>query len=205
MEKTDLKKELKNLYSPSSKEFQVVKVPKMNFLMIDGSGDPNTSKEYAEALEALYSASYAIKFMMKKQKNVDYVVMPLESLWWVDVINAFSSKDKKSWKWTAMIMQPDFIDSKTVEEALKITESKKGLPNISKLRFESFEEGLSVQILYIGPYADEGPVIKEMHKFAYDIGFKLRGRHHEIYLSDPRKTSPQKLKTIIRQPVSENK
>lgn len=203
MEKIDLKKDLKNLYNPSSKEFQIIKVPKMNFLMIDGSGDPNTSKEYASAIEALYAVSYTIKFMVKKQKVIDYVVMPLEGLWWADNMNTFSIKNKQSWKWTSLIMQPDFVDRKTVDEAIKIASAKKDLPSIAGLRFESFEEGLSVQIMYFGPYSEEEPTIGEMHKFILDTGFKLRGKHHEIYLSDPRKTAPEKIKTVIRQPISE--
>ena len=203
MEKIDLKKDLKNLYNPSSKEFQIIKVPKMNFLMIDGSGDPNTSKEYASAIEALYAVSYTIKFMVKKQKVIDYVVMPLEGLWWAENMSAFLMKNKQSWKWTSLIMQPDFVDRKTVDEAIKIAGAKKDLPGMAGLRFESFEEGLSVQIMYFGPYSEEEPTIGEMHKFILDTGFKLRGKHHEIYLSDPRKTAPEKIKTVIRQPISE--
>ncbi len=203
MEKIDLKKDLKNLYNPSSKEFQIIKVPKMNFLMIDGSGDPNTSKEYASAIEALYAVSYTIKFMVKKQKVIDYVVMPLEGLWWAENMSAFLMKNKQSWKWTSLIMQPDFVDRKTVDEAIKIASAKKDLPGMAGLRFESFEEGLSVQIMYFGPYSEEEPTIEEMHKFILDTGFKLRGKHHEIYLSDPRKTAPEKIKTVIRQPISE--
>jgi hypothetical protein len=201
MKKVDLKKDFKNLYNPSSKEIESVKIPKMNFLMIDGMGDPNTSKEYMDSIETLYSVSYSIKFIVKKGKAIDYVVMPLEGLWWMDDMNKFSIENKDKWKWTSMIMQPDFINKEFFEEAIKQVKIKKKLIMLPRVRFESFNEGLSVQIMYIGPYSAEAPAIERLHKFIKDKGYNLRGKHHEIYLSDPRKTAPEKIRTVIRQPV----
>jgi hypothetical protein len=201
VKKVDLKKELKELYVPSSKEVSIVKVPKMNFLMIDGIGDPNTSKAYSDSIETLYSVSYSIKFILKKEKEIDYVVMPLEGLWWAEDMGQFSTKNKDKWKWTSMIMQPDFVDKKVFEMAFEQVKIKKNLLMLSKIRFQSFSEGLSVQIMYIGPYSAETPTIEKLHKFVKESGHNLRGKHHEIYLSDPRKTAPERIKTIIRQPI----
>ena len=201
MKKVDLKKEFKELYVPSSKEVSIVKVPKMNFLMIDGIGDPNTSKAYSDSIETLYSVSYSIKFILKKEKEIDYVVMPLEGLWWAEDMGQFSTKNKDKWKWTSMIMQPDFVDKKVFEMAFEQVKIKKNLLMLSKIRFQSFNEGLSVQIMYIGPYSAETPTIEKLHKFVKESGHNLRGKHHEIYLSDPRKTTPERIKTIIRQPI----
>jgi hypothetical protein len=199
--KIDLRKELKHLYNPSSKQIAVVDVPDMNFLMIDGQGDPNTSVAYRNAVEALFAVSYTLKFMVKKgEQAVDYAVMPLEGLWWVDDMTQFSMHDKDAWKWTSMIMQPEFITVDLFQEALKQVKKKKDLPALSGMRFESFHEGQAAQILYFGPYSDEGPTIEGIHRFIAEQGRRLRGRHHEIYLSDPRRTAPAKLKTVIRQP-----
>jgi len=202
-EKIDLKKVLKHLYKPSAKLPKIVEIPSMNFLMIDGAGNPNTSKDYQAAVEALYGVSYSLKFTSKKELGRDYVVMPLEGLWWGTPMgkHEFTEEDKDKFKWTMMVMQPDFINKELVEKAIEQVESKKGLKNLDKLRFEAYEEGLSVQIMYFGPYNDEGPTIANMHQFAFDQGYKLRGKHHEIYLSDPRRTAPEKLKTILRHPI----
>ena len=202
MSKIDFRKELKHLYRPSAKEFVVVDVPPMQFLMIDGHGDPNTAQEYQEAVEALYAVSYKLKFMSKKELGKDYVVPPLEGLWWAEDMETFSAKrDKSAWDWTMMIMQPEWITQEMVEEAVKQVE-KKGLPALSKLRLETYHEGLSVQILHIGSYDEEGPTIARMHKeFIPENGYEEAGKHHEIYLSDPRKVALEKLKTVLRQPV----
>ena len=200
MEKIDFKKELKHLYRPKLKKIDIVDVPAMNFLMIDGKGDPNTAKEYTDAIEALYSLSYTLKFMVKKRDNVDYGVLPLEGLWWADDMTHFGSGNKDEWKWTAMIMQPEYIIKERVDRAIEEVKKKKDLVALPKLRFSSFNEGLSAQTMYVGPYADEGPTIKEIHKFIKEKGYELRGKHHEIYLGDPRRSKPEKLKTIIRQP-----
>ena len=144
MKKIDLKKELKHLYNPSTKEISIVDVPRMNFLMMDGKGDPNTSQEYKEAIEALYAVSYALKFMIKKGGTaIDYVVMPLEGLWWTDDMAQFSTENKGIWKWTAMIMQPEYVTKDLVTKAFEQVEKKKNPPALSKMRFESFHEGLS--------------------------------------------------------------
>ena len=200
MAKTDLKKEKKELYYPSTREVSVVDVPEMKFLMIDGKGDPNTSPEYQNAMETIFPVSYKTKFISKKEKSQDYVVMPLEGLWWADNMEKFIIDDKSSWKWTVMIRQPDFITQTMVNQAIKELE-KKDLPSISKMRFESFKEGLAVQIMHIGPYGEaEAPAVNKLHQFIADKGYHLRGKHHEIYISDMRRTKPEKLKTVIRQP-----
>jgi len=202
MTKVDFKKELRQLYKPSPKEVVVVDVPEMNFLMIDGVGDPNTAQEYKDAIEALYSVSYALKFMVKKGESaIDYAVMPLEGLWWVDDMTQFSMENKDIWKWTAMIMQPEYVTEGLVNEALRQVEKKKNPPALSKIGFESFHEGLSAQIMHIGPYSAEGPTIERLHDFIKENGHELRGKHHEIYLSDPRRSAPEKMRTVIRQPM----
>jgi len=204
MIKTDLKKELKKLYNPSAKEVSLVEVPPMSYLMIDGMGDPNTSQEYMESVEALYAMSYALKFLVKKSPDpIDHVVMPLEGLWWMDNIAESGLKNKDTWKWTSMIMQPSFVTGTMVELAIEQVQKKKGLPALPKMRFETYDEGLSAQIMHIGPYAAEAPTIRKLHHFIEDKGYSRKGKHHEIYLSDPRKAAPEKLKTIIRQPVAE--
>lgn len=201
MVKTDYKKELKQLYNSSSKQVTIVDVPKMNFLMIDGEGDPNNSQAFHEAIEALFTASYTLKFMIKKDKGgIDYGVMPLEGLWWADDMSRFN-ENKDKWKWTIMIMQPEHVTAILVDEAISQAEKKKGLPALSKIRFEAFYEGKSAQIMHIGPFSEEGPTIENIHNFIEEKGFKLSGKHHEIYLSDVRKAAPEKWKTIIRQSI----
>ena len=202
MAKVDFKKQLKHLYQPSAKEFSVVDVPEMGFLMVDGQGDPNTSQEYQEAIEALYTVAYQLKFKIKKQDpELDFVVPPLEGLWWAENMEAFTKGEKDAWQWTAMIYQPDYVTRELFEEAVQQVKEKKDPAALSLLRLERYHEGLAVQILYFGPYADEGPTIEKLHAFAREQGYKLRGKHHEVYLSDPRRTAPEKLKTVIRQPV----
>ncbi len=202
MPKIDLKKELKHLFQPSAKDVTIVDVPEMNFLMIDGAGDPNTSQEYQDAIEAIYAMAYTLKFMVKKRDaQLDYVVPPLEGLWWAADMEAFSMGDKDAWKWTAMIMQPEAVTQEMVDKALQEVAEKKDPPALPKVRFESYAEGLSVQIMHIGPYSEEAPTIQKLHAFAKEKGYQLRGKHHEIYLSDPRRTAPERLKTVIRQPV----
>ncbi len=202
MPKIDFKKELKHLYKPSAKEVVLVDVPPMNFLMIDGRGDPNTAQEYKDAIEALYAASYALKFMIKRgEAAIDYTVMPLEGLWWTDDMSQFSADNKDIWKWTAMIMQPEYVTGDLVDAALQEVERKKNPPALSKIRFETLHEGLAVQIMHIGPWSAEEPAIERLHAFAKENGYELRGKHHEIYLSDPRRTAPERLKTVVRQPV----
>ncbi len=202
MKKIDYKKELKHLYKPSPKSIELVDVPEMNFLMIDGQGDPNTSQEYSDAIEALYAVSYALKFMIKKGNlQIDYGVMPLEGLWWVDDMSQFSIDDKSNWKWTAMIMQPEHVTQNLFAAACEQVEKKKNPVALSKVRFESFSEGKAAQTMHLGPFSEEGPTIERIHKFVQDKGYSQTGKHHEIYLSDIRKAAPEKWKTIIRQPI----
>ena len=201
MPKLDLKRELKHLYRASAREVVQVEVPTFQFLMIDGQEDPNTSQDYAEAVEALFSVSYAAKFMVKKgAQGIDYAVMPLEGLWWSDDMSAFITNDRSKWRWTMKIMQPHFVEEALIRAAIAEVKRKKGLPAVDALRLESFSEGLCAQMLHVGPFSEEGPTIQRVHDY---IGMHsaLRGKHHEVYLSDIRRADPSKWKTIIRQPM----
>ena len=200
MQKTDFKKSLKPLYAPKADDFVLVTVPRMNFLKIDGVGVPE-GPAYMTAVSWLYAVSYPLKFLSKQTLEKDYVVPPLEGLWWAEDMSAFAQNRKEEWLWSMMIMQPDWITNELLEQALTKAEKKLGtLPDT--LRLEAFEEGLSAQILHIGPYSEEGPTLERLHtQFMPDNGLDWNGHHHEIYLSDPRKTAPEKLKTILRQPV----
>ena len=201
LKKVDLKRELKHLYQPSVREVVEVDVPAFQFLMIDGSGDPNTSQEYAQAVEALFSVSYAAKFIVKKSANgIDYAVMPLEGLWWAEEMSAFTANDRSKWRWTMMIMQPHYADARVIQEAIGEVKRKKGLAAADALRLETFEEGPCAQILHVGPFSEEGPTIQRVHEFVAARS-ALRGKHHEIYLSDIRRSDPSKWRTIIRQPM----
>lgn len=201
MGKIDYKKELKHLYQASAKKIEELDVPELSYLMIDGQGDPNTSSAYSEAVEALFSVSYTAKFMIKKGVlAIDYAVMPLEGLWWAEDMTAFTANDKSRWQWTMMIMQPEFVTDEIIAGATDTVNKKKKLPALSQLRFESFTEGRSAQIMHIGPFTEEGPTIERLHQHIQAHG-KLSGKHHEIYLSDIRKAAPEKWKTIIRQPM----
>lgn len=200
MEKLDIKKSLKPLYQPSAKEVMQLDVPPMKFLMVDGQGDPNTSLDYAQALEALFAVSYTLKFMVKKGAlAIDYGVMPLEGLWWADDMTAFSANDKARWQWTMMIMQPDFVPDELIFEAMQVTR-KKDLPALNRLRLERFAEGRCAQILHVGPFSEEGPTIARLHQFIDERSARC-GKHHEIYLSDIRRAAPEKWRTVVRQPM----
>ena len=154
-----------------------------------------------DAAEALFSLSYTLKFMVKKTEEVDYAVMPLEGLWWVDDMSKFSVKNKDEWKWRSMIMQPEQVTEDSVAKAIEELKKKKRLPALAKIRFEGFHEGKSAQIMYIGPFSDEGPTIQNIHEFIRKKEGTLEGKHHEIYLGDPRRVAPEKMKTILRQPM----
>ena len=199
--KVDFKVEHKELYR-AKREPALVDVPELGFLMVDGHGDPNTATEYTQAVEALYTVSYSLKFAIKRARDgFDYGVMPLEGLWWVADMSKFTSSKKSDWDWTAMIMQPDQVTQDLLEDALANATAKKSLPAAAKLRLERFREGLAAQVMHIGPYDAEGPTIKRLHELIAESGRTRRGKHHEIYLSDPRRCAPEKLRTIIRQPV----
>lgn len=199
--KLDLKKELSNLYKTSSKKITIVKVPKQNVISIEGKGNPNTSDDFKNAVEALYPIAYTLKFSYKKQDK-DYAVMPLEGLWWTPDMKDFTIKNKDIWLWKIFIVQPDFITKKAFDDAVLQIAKKKNPVSLSKVKFETLNEGSAAQTLYIGPFANEGPTIKKIHDFIKENGYSFDGlqqKHHEIYLSDMRKTAPEKLKTIIRQ------
>jgi hypothetical protein len=207
MKKLDLRKELKYLYQPSAKKVEVVEVPCFQFAMLDGEIEPGyapaESPAFQEAMMALYGVSFTLKFTSKLRKEdpVDYPVMALEGLWWVKD-GKFDITHPEGWKWTLMILQPDFITPKMFQEALAQLRKKKGDQlAFSRLRLESFEEGLSIQIMHIGPYTEEPTTIAKMDDFARENGYRKRGKHHEIYLSDPRRAAPKKLKTALRIPV----
>jgi hypothetical protein len=178
--------------------------------MVDGAGNPNTSPDYAEAVQALYSMAYTLKFKVKKEMGIDYPVMALEGLWWGVDMNSFSAEKKDDWLWTMMISTPDFITPALVETARAEAAKKKSLPALPRLRLEAFTEGLSAQLMHIGPYSAEAENIQKLHEFIHAHGYRFDGdasqqKHHEIYLSDPRKTAPEKMKTIIRQPVAQKR
>lgn len=201
MEKTDFKKVLKPLYHPPAGEFTLVEVPPLQFVKVDGDGDPNTMPAYRSAVEWLYGTSYAMKFAAKAALATDYVVPPLEGLWWADDPRSFTARAKNQWHWTMMIMVPDFITQPMYENAVAKTTSKLGAPPQS-LRFEPYREGLSLQTLHIGSYDEEGPTLARLHnELMPGQGLTFNGPHHEIYLSDPRKTAAARLKTILRQAV----
>jgi hypothetical protein len=200
MAKIDHKLLFKPLYSPSRKP-EIIDVPAMNFIMVDGHGDPNHSQEYQDAVSALFGLAYSIKFAIKKTQGIEYAVMPLEGLWWVENMADFSITHKEDWQWTAMIMQPETVSPAIFESQREEVIKKKGLPMLDMARFVSYAEGPSVQMMHIGPFSTEGPNVAAMHAFAKEQGYSNTGKHHEIYLSDVRKAAPEKLKTVMRQPI----
>lgn len=211
MKTLDLKKELKHLYQPSAKKVEILKVPKLQFAMIDGAiekgKEPGNSPGFQESTQALYSISYTLKFMLKKRKTnpIDYPVMALEGLWWVED-GFFDITVKDNWFYTLIILQPDIITKDVFAEGLEQVRRKKGdSDTLSKLRLAHFEEGVCVQIMHIGPYATEPATVERMRAYAAENGYRDRvgpnGKHHEIYLGDPRKSAPEKLKTVLRHPL----
>ncbi|TFG16739.1 MAG: hypothetical protein EU530_11500 [Promethearchaeota archaeon] len=205
MEKIDFKKSMKEFYKPSSTKASLVYVPKMQFIMIDGKGSPGGSKEYIDALSSLYPIAYKLKFMSKKELDKDYVVPPLEGLWWAENMDNFLDGNRDEWLWTMMIMTPDWVTNKMYQVAVESTAKKRPDLDVSikKVRFEEFHEGNAAQIMHIGPYSEEHPTIMKLHDFIKKKKGKFDGytqKHHEIYLSDPRKAKPETMKTVIRQP-----
>jgi len=201
--KIDLKKEFKHLYTAPADKPVLVRAPAMYYLMVDGEGDPNTSPQFSEAVEALYAVSYQLRAIIKEKLGNEYVVMPLEGLWWSGDKDAFNMGNRSEWRWSLMIVQPDVVTPVMLNDAIERVRRKKNLPALYKLKFDSISDGLCAQVMHVGPYTDEGPTVEKLHKFIFDSGYVLRGKHREIYLNDPRKTEPEKLKTIIRQPVQE--
>ena len=201
MIKVDFKKTMKHLYNPP-KKFATVDVPDMQFLMADGHGDPNTAQAYKNAVEALYAVAYKIKFVSKETLQKDFTVPPLEGLWWADDMETFITRDKSQWDRTMMIMTPDWIGETIFDDVVSQVRKAKNPSALNKIRLERFHEGLSVQIMHVGSYDAEGPILAEMHaQFIPDNGYCENGKHHEIYLSDPRRVAPEKLKTVLRQPI----
>jgi hypothetical protein len=201
MGKIDYRKEYGDWYTAATAKPKLVILSPLNYLMIDGKGDPNTSIEYQQAVEAIYPVAYGIKFKIKRESGLDYGVLPLEGLWWVPDMNLFSTSSKDDWFWTAMILQPPVVTEELFVDTLaEVRKKKKDLPGLTKVRFENYHECQAAQIMHIGPYADEGPTIQKLHEFILSQGYTLQGKHHEIYLGDPRRTAPERLRTIIRQP-----
>lgn len=203
MSKLDFKKEWSHLYNPPRQDFVTVEVPPLAYLMVDGHGDPNSAPAYREAVEALYAVAYKLKFMSKNELGRDYAVMPLEGLWWAEDMDHFTvRRDKSAWDWTMMILTPEWITPEMVTQAKAVAGEKKELPALAKLRLETLEEGWVAQIMHIGSYDDEAPTLARLHQeWLPANGYVEDGKHHEIYLGDPRKVAPAKLKTILRQPI----
>ncbi len=201
--KVDFKNQIDS-YTAARGKFSVVTVPAMQFLMIDGHGDPNNAEAYQGALTTIYPVAYALKFLSKGELGRDYAVMPLEALWWSDDMASFTTaRDKSRWDWTLMNLVPEWITPEQFDQARETIARKNGAPLLDALRLERFDEGLCVQTLHVGAYDDEGPVLEAMHnEFIPAQGLRMTGKHHEIYLSDPRRTPAEKLKTILRQPVA---
>ncbi|QBF83120.1 hypothetical protein EXU30_10755 [Shewanella maritima] len=202
MEKRDYKKLLSEFYKASAKKVVVVDVPAMNFLIVTGKGEPG-SESHQQAIEALYSVAYTLKFMIKKSElAIDYGVMPLEGQWWADDMNDFITGNKQNWQWQMMIMQPELITRELVEQAMQTVAVKKDLPALDKVQFQSIAEGKCAQTLHVGPFSEEGPTVERVHQHIESLGGQLSGRHKEVYLSDIRRARPENWKTIIRQPYS---
>lgn len=202
MAKKDLPKALQSLYFPSPKEPALVDVPAMQFAMVDGRGDPNSTKDFQEAIGALYGVAYTIKFAAKKAGIKDVLVMPLEALWWSDDQEDFLQARKERWHWTATLMEPPSVTRKLFDEAVRSLRERKNPPALDRVRLERWREGKAAQILYIGPYAEERATIERLYAFIREHGYRLSGKHHEIYMGDPRRSAPEKLKTVIREPCS---
>ena len=205
----DFKKQYKDLYMPPQKPM-LIDVPAMNFLMVDGAGDPKNNLEFQDAIGTLYSMSYTIKMLPKKSITpagyFDYSVAPLEGLWWLSDGGVFSFEKRGNWLWTVMIRQPDFVTADMISALTPAVMRRKPNPALAKLRFESFTEGLCVQMMHVGPYATEPQTVASMDSFIEKNNLLCRlgrgGKHHEIYLSDPNKSKPETMKTVLRYPVA---
>ena len=203
MDKIDFKKTLDS-YQAKRGVFRLVEVPPLHYLMIDGHGDPNTSPAFAEAIETLYPIAYKLKFASKQGLGRDYVVPPLEGLWWADDMNAFLNRDASQWDWTLLLLVPDWIDQAMVDAAVEQVAAKDPPARLGDVRFDLLDEGLCVQTLHVGSFDDEGPVLQKLHEeFIPNQGLTPTGHHHEVYFSDFRRTAPDKLRTLLRQPVAQ--
>ena len=184
---------------------RLVQVPALKFLSFDGHGDPNISPAYTAAVQALYSLSYAAKFAVEKAGGPHFKVSALEGLWWAADLSTFLTGEKSEWDWTMMIRQPDAVAGDLLAQLADEVATKRSIPAVRDLRLISFEEGAAAQVLHVGPYATEAPTIVRLHEFIREQGFTFDGhrhKHHEIYLGDPRRSAPEKLPTIIRQPYA---
>lgn len=203
MTKIDLKKTLDS-YRAKQNQFTIVTVPELRYLMVDGHGDPNTAAEFSDALAALYPVAYKLKFASKKDLGRDYVVPPLEGLWWSDDMATFTSaRDKARWNWTMVLLTPDWITPDMFDSAVRAAGAKDAPASLAKVRLEALTEGTCVQTLHVGSFDDEAPVLARMHdEFIPAQGLKMTGKHHEVYFSDFRKVPASKLRTLLRQPVA---
>lgn len=192
---------LRRLYFPAPGTPSVVEVPAMNYLMVDGAGDPNTATAFREAIGALYGLAYTIKFGSAEPAVRRAPVMPLEGRFWSARGSLLGKRSKRDWRWTLLLREPEGIGSAEVELARRTLRSRKDPPGLAKVRFERWKEGKAVEVLHVGPYSAEAATVRSLHRFARSRGYRLTGRHHEIYLGDPRRTRPERLKTVIRQPV----
>ena len=198
--KIDIKKQHKQLFAPK-REPHLVDVPKFQYLMIDGEGTPEGTA-FQDAIAALYSTAYTTKFALKKAGREDFVVPPLEALWWADDEAAFEENRRDEWQWTLMVILPDHVSDEDLRGTLAELEKKGKLTDVhGRMRTEVLEEGQAVQCLYVGPYDSMGDTISAMQEFAESKGLEFAGKHHDVYLSDPRRTAPEKLKTVLRRPV----
>ena len=196
-------KELNQLYNQPKNKISLIEVPSLNFLMIDGTGDPNNNPAYSEAIGAVYAIAYKLKFMIKNSPlAVNFKVMPLEGLWWAEDMALFSLEKRSNWKWRMLIMQPKYITDNLFTTALNFVKKKKDLPKLNEVKFKLFKEGLCMQIFHLGPYGEgERETIAKLHTQIESDGFRLNGKHHEIYFNSPLRTASENLRTIIRQPV----
>ena len=202
MARKDLSKELQALYFPGAREPVIVDVPPMQFAMFDGTGHPGETKGFQEAIGALYGVAYTAKFAAKKAGIKDVLVMPLEGLFWTEGGGDFLHAEPGAWRWTLMLMLSKAVTPKLFDASVKELRERKDPPGLSRVRLERFREGRAAQILHLGPYSAEAPTIERLHAFIRENGYRLAGKHHEIYLGDPRRSAPEKLKTVIRQPMA---
>ncbi|MFE7762545.1 GyrI-like domain-containing protein [Streptomyces sp. NPDC057438] len=200
--KYDVKRALKRCYAPRNTDWELVDIPELRYLAVDGHGDPNTADAYRHAVEALYAVAYTVKFTSKRELGQDFVVGPLEGLWWADDMDDFLARRKDNWRWSMLINVPDWITDRMIEDARRTALAKKDRPAVQDVRPVTLREGASAQVLHIGSYDDETPVLTRLHRdYLPANGLREAGLHHEIYLSDPRRTDPARLRTVLRQPV----
>ena len=200
--KYDYRRELGDLYAAADHPV-MVDVPPLSFLMIDGHGDPNASPTFEEGVKALYAVTYAIKFRMRSMpEGIDAAIMPLEGLWWIPEARVWDFGDKSDWDWTLMVAEPGLVTPALVAETIERVRTERGLPALQRMRFESLAEGRAAQILHRGPFSAERPTLERLYDFIRDEGSVPVGKHHEIYLRDPQRTAPARMRTIIRQPVT---